>query len=154
MDRIREQRGEVGMAGWVVITVILGSLAAIPFVLMMRSEGAADETAVAQIPKATDVQAETMLTDAIRGAQTAFAEQQTLVGYGPSQAAEFDPQTRYDASPTAETGIVSIRGGSATGVVMVTKGGTGPLCIAMNAGVVSYGHADAASGAQCAGTEW
>ena len=91
---------------------------------------------------------------AVQGAKVYFAEQGTMAGYGPAQSAAFDPSIPVDASPTATSGHVSIRGVDATSAVFVTKGGAGPLCIGLTGGVLSFGRADAASAAQCTGTAW
>ncbi len=152
--RFRGEAGELSMIGWVVILVVVGAFAAVPYVFLSRKEVDSAQTGIDAIGRTNDVSAELSLKNALVGAQTWYAEQGTLLGYGVAQAAQFDPQARFDAAGLATTGSVSVRGLGPATVVFVTKGGTGPLCAALNAGSVTYGKVDAASAAQCAGTGW
>lgn len=142
------------MVGWIVALVVLGALVAVPYVYLGRSDVTQVQQGVVAAAQAEDVQAETLLTTAAQGAQVFFVEQGSMAGYGPTQASAFDPQTPFDTSPTATPGHVSIRGADATSVVLVTRGGSGPLCVGLTAGVVSFGRVDAASAAQCTGAAW
>lgn len=157
MNERIDRRGQRGGANIVVVVVVLalvGAAVAATFVLMGRQETGAAQTALDLVPKADDASAEVMLNSALTGAQTWWAENGTMVGYGPAAAAEFEPDVRFDAAPVAQTQQVSIRGADATSVVLVTRGGTGALCLGLTDGVVSYGRADAASAAQCVGSSW
>lgn len=144
----------MSLVGWVVILVVVGALVAVPYVFMMRGETDGAKTAVDAASRASDVGAETTLTDALRVAQTWYATNGSLQGFGPAQAATEEPQTPWDASPTAEVGHVSIRGADASSVVLVTMGSSGPLCVSLSSGRAGYGHVDAANASQCAGVSW
>jgi hypothetical protein len=152
--RLGEQRGELGVIGWVVVLAVVGALVAIPYVFMTKQEANDAQTAVGAASRASDVAAETSLTDAIRVPQTLFVSDGSLTGFSPQQAAAEEPQIRWGSTPTAVAGTISIRGADASSVALVTLGATGPLCIAFDGGVVTYGHADAANASECAGTSW
>jgi hypothetical protein len=152
--RFRGERGELSLVGWAVVLFVVGSLVAIPYVFMTRKEAETAQTGIDAIGRANDTSAQLSLKNALVGAQTWYAEQGTLMGYGVAQATQFDPQARFDASGVATAGSVSIRGVGPATVVFVTKGGAGPLCAALNAGSVTYGNVDAASATQCSGTGW
>lgn len=151
---VRGERGELSLVGWGVVLVVVGVLVAIPYTLLGRHEADTAEQGIQAIGKANDVSAEASLTNAMQGAKVWLAEQGSLVGYGVTQATDFDPQTKYDTSATAEAGVVSIRGATPTSIVLVTKGGTGALCAALTDGAVTYGRVDAGSATQCTGTGW
>ena len=151
---IHDERGQLGMVGWIVALAVVGALVAIPYVFIGRSEVQQAQQGIGAAAKATDAQAEVLLMDAAQGAKIYFTEQGSMAGYGAAQATTFDPSTPVDSSPTATSGTVSIRGADATSVVLVTKGGAGPLCIGLTGGALSFGRVDAASAAQCTGTAW
>lgn len=142
------------MVGWIVAFVVLGAVVAVPYVYLGRSEVKQAQQGLGAVSQANDAQAETLLMTAVQGAQVFFTEQGSLAGYGPAQVTAFDTSTPVDASSTATVGRVSIRGADATSVVLVTKGGSGPLCVGLTAGVLSFGHIDAPNAAQCTGTAW
>ena len=142
------------MVGWIVAVVVVGALVAVPYVYLGRSDVKQAQQGLDAASQANDAQAETLLMSAAQGANVYFAEHSSMVGYGPAQSAAFDPTIPVDTSPTATTGKVSIRGADATSAVFVTKGGSGPLCIGLNAGVMSFGRVDAANAARCTGTAW
>ncbi len=110
---MRGERGELSLVGWGVVLVVVGVLVAIPYTLLGRHEADTAEQGIQAIGQANDVSAEASLTNALQGAKVWLAEQGSLVGYGVTQATDFDPQTKYDASATAEAGVVSIRGADA-----------------------------------------
>ena len=151
---VRSERGELSLVGWGVVLVVVGVLVAILYTLLGRNQADTAEQGITAIGQANDVSAESSLTNALQGAKVWLAEQGSLVGYGVTQATDFDPQTKYDTSATAEAGVVSIRGASPTSIVLVTKGGTGALCAALTNGAVTYGRVDAGSATQCSGTGW
>lgn len=139
--------------GWAVILVVVGALVAIPYVYLTRQEAGGAQTALAVADQANDVAAESALTTAAAVAQSWLATNASLQGFGPAQASTEEPSIAWDAA-AAQAGHVSIRGADAASVVLVTQGAAGPLCIAVNGGVLTYGHADAANAAQCAGRAW
>ena len=153
-NRFWGERGELSAVGWIVILFVVGSLVAIPYVFMARKEADTAQTGIDAIGQANDASAQLALKNALVGAQTWYAEQGTLTGYGVAQATQFDPQATFDDAGVATAGHVSIRGVGPATVVFVTKGGTGPICAALNAGSVTYGNVDAASANQCSGTGW
>jgi hypothetical protein len=142
------------MAGWIVALVVLGALVAVPYVFLMRSDVDQAKQGLGAVAQANDAQAETLLMNAAQAATVFFAEQGSMAGYGPTQAFAFDPQTPFDTSSTAAPGRVSIRGADATSAVFVTKGGSGPLCVGLTAGLLTFGRVDAANAAQCPGAAW
>jgi hypothetical protein len=152
--RLRDECGQLGMVGWIVALLILGALVAVPYVFLMRSDVQQAQQGLGAAAQATDAQAETLLMNVAQGAKVYFAEQGSMAGYGAAQASTFDPSMPVDSSPVATSGTVSIRGADATSVVLVTKGGAGPLCIGITGGALTYGRVDAASAAQCTGTAW
>jgi hypothetical protein len=153
-NRFRSEHGALSLIGWVVVLFVVGSLVAIPYVFMARQEADTAQTGIDAVGQANDASAQLSLKNALVGAQTWYAEQGTLTGYGVTQAIQFDPQAKFDAAGVATAGSISIRGVGPATIVFVTKGGTGPLCAAMTAGSVTYGTVDAASADQCSGTGW
>jgi hypothetical protein len=151
---LRDQRGEFGTLGWVITLVVVGALVAIPYVFMTKQEANDAQTAVGAASQASDVATESTLTDAIHVVQSLFVADGTLEGLTPAQAAAEEPQVPWGNASPASPSVVSIRGADATSVALVTMGATGPLCIAFSNGAVTYGHADAANAAQCAGAGW
>ena len=163
------ERGEIGL--WVVVAmaVVAGLAWTVPMVFLGREEvdnaatltGGADsqdpgeassgEAPVDPIGKANDIQAQAMLSTAIQSTQVYFAENGSYQGFDATVARQYDASTTYASGPAA-VGVVSVRGVTATTVVMVTatKGG-GYLCAAAESNAVTYGRADVQSSAQCSG---
>ena len=148
-----QERGELSLTGWAVVFVVVAICVWVPYSLISRHHKPAPDQNVEAIDKATDTSAEVTLTDAVEVAQTWYATNASLAGFTPAAATAQEPDTHWGASPTAEAGKVSIRGATTDSVVLVTKG-AGPLCIAINGGRVTYGHVDAVSATQCAGSGW
>jgi hypothetical protein len=151
---IADEHGQFGMVGWIIAVVVAGALVAVPYVFLGRTEVKQAQQGIGAAAQATDASAETLLMNAAQGAKVYFAEQGSMTGYGPAQSTAFDPSIPVDASPVATSGHVSIRGADATSAVFVTKGGSGPLCIGLTGGVLSFGRVDASNAAQCTGTAW
>jgi hypothetical protein len=116
-----------------------------------EGHGSSGEAPADPIGKANDVEAQAMLSTAIRSTQAYFAENGSYQGFDASVAGQYDTSTTYTTGP-ATVGVVSVRGVTPTTVVMVTatKGG-GVLCAAAGASGVTYGREDAQSAAQCSG---
>jgi hypothetical protein len=152
--RLNDERGQLGMIGWIVTLAVVGALVAVPYVFLGRGEVEQAQRGLAVVQQGNDASAEALLTTAYQGAKVYFAEQGTLAGYGPTQASAFDPQTRFDMSLTATSGVVCIRGADATSVVLVTRGGSGPLCVGLSGDALSFGHVDAANAGLCTGAAW
>ncbi len=103
------------------------------------------------IGMANDTRAQAGLNDAVRVAQVYFAEHGTFEGFGPLVGSGYAPTLTFTSGP-AEPGVVSIRGLSATTIVLVTATeGGGYLCAAAESEVVSFGRSDALAPAECAG---
>ncbi len=152
--RIRSDRG--GTTFWVVLGAVLvaGVLLAIPIVMMTRQESGVALQANASNPssavgQAEDVQAQVLLQTAIGGAKVYFAENGTFQGYAEA-AGQLEPSISYTTGPAAQ-GLVSIRGVTATTVVLVTETQAGFLCAAANQDIVTFGRADASSPSGCQG---
>jgi hypothetical protein len=154
MEHRRSERGELSLTGWAGVFVVVAILVWVPYMMLTRHRPPPVDQNIAAIDRAEDTSAEVTLTDAVEVAQTWYASNGTLQGFTPAVATAQEPDTHWDASPTAESGAISIHGADATSVVLVTKG-AGPLCIAVNAtGTVTYGHVDASSAAECTGAAW
>lgn len=134
----------------VVVALVAGLIAAVPFALLSRGESQRGRQAIDVANQASDVQAEALLQSALAASSTYLAENGTLLGFGPQIAAAYDPAVLYTTGQ-ATAGTVSIRGVTAAGVVFVTRGGAGVLCAAQDATSVSYGRQDAQMAAACAG---
>lgn len=103
------------------------------------------------IGRAVDVQAQAQLNGSIRAAQVYFAENGSYEGFGPAVAAEFAPNVTFTAT-SAAPGVVSIRGVTASSVVLVTSSEAGAyLCAAAEMDLVTFGRANAQTPAQCTG---
>jgi hypothetical protein len=151
---LRSERGEMGYLGWAIALVVVGVMIAVPYVWMGRQDVKDAQQGLQAVDQARDTQAETLLTSAAEGAREYVAEHGSMAGYGPAASQAFDPSIPVNASPTASQGTVSIRGADATSVVLVTKGGSGPLCLGVSDAASTYGRVDAASAAQCTGSAW
>ena len=100
--------------------------------------------------RAKDLQAQSLLNGAIRVAQVWYAENGTFSGFGPAEAAEYDPSI-YFTSGLAAPGTVTMRV-TPDEVVMVTMSeGGGYLCAAANLDFVTTGRADAVRAQDCHG---
>ena len=137
---------------WAIVAII-AVLGAAPFVWMAKAHTDSAQQAVGAIDTANDAAAKVLLTNAIRSAQVYFAENGSLAGFGPAAASSFDPSVVYTTGPAVKD-QVSIRGVTDTSAVFVSLGGSGPLCVAMNGDVVTYGSADASAASRCAGASW
>src|SRR5262245_7568874 len=168
----RSDHGYVGIRLLVVLGVLVALVWAVPFVLLDRGGGepaSADATAptspatepvattgkpdVATQPigAAEDVQAQSTLTQAIRGAQSYFAENGSFEGYGPDAARAFEPAIAYSAGAAAP-GMVSMVV-TPTSVVLVTEVDRdgGYLCAAADGDLLTFGRTNASTADQCSG---
>lgn len=146
--RARLQAGQVSVATVVMVVLILG-LAAVPFVLMMRSQVDSGKKATGALEQANEATARLDLTNAARAAQVYLAENGTLVGFQ-AAAPALEPGVTFNSSTVAVAGEVSIRAVTDAGLVLVTNSGSGALCAVVGYASVTYGHGDAASPAACA----
>jgi hypothetical protein len=134
----------VGLCGVLVIAAIVGFMT-----LVHRggdSIGAANQTAIAQIGTAQDVQAQLTAQQAISVAQQLFAEQGSFAGIDAAAMKRFEPEFAYTASASTGPDVVSVSP-SAQGVGIAVRSASGTCFYAFEAGnTVRYG-----SGATCTG---
>ena len=163
------ERGEIALRLVVVMGLVAGVIWAVPMVLFQRqaadyvgdvTEGAQDgpaategggEAAPGPISQANDAMAQATMNDAIRVPQVYYAENGTFEGFSAQVAAQFAPTVNFTGGPPAP-GVVSIRGLTATTVVLVTSlepGGS--LCAAAEGDLVTFGRTNASTSAQCTG---
>ena len=167
----RSERGDVGIRLLVGLGVVVALVWAVPFVLLDGGDDPTPTAATAPMEPATDatgstgkpdvathpigaaedVQAQSTLTEAVRGAQSYFAENGSFEGFGPDAAKAFDPSIVYTAGAAAP-GMVSMVV-TPTSVVLVTEvdRGGGYLCAAANGDVVTFGRSNASTADQCSG---
>jgi len=164
------ERGELGLRVVIVMAFVAAVAWTVPMVFFGRQAtdnaavltGASDsqdpesgtfagQAPVDPIGKANDISAQATLNIALGSTQVYFAENGTYQGFDAQVAGQYDPSVTYTSGPAAP-GVVSVRGVTATTVVMVTatEGGS-YLCAAAQADVVTFGRADAQSPAQCSG---
>jgi hypothetical protein len=103
------------------------------------------------IREANDLQAQSMLNEAIRVAQVYYAENGTFDGFGPDAAATYDPSIVYTQGAVT-TDMVTMYVSSTT-VVLVTlvELNGGYLCAAAMGDIVTFGRTDATMPADCQG---
>ncbi len=150
----RSDRGESWVV-WIAAAVLIAGLAAaVPFVMAGRSQVQDAKSGVGTLGEAQDTSVKATLENAIRSAEYFYAENGTFVGFDAATAASFDPSVVYNTSPAAVAGQVSIRGVTATTVVLAERSESGAvLCIAATGEVVTRGRVDAAWAPACAG-DW
>jgi hypothetical protein len=167
--RRNSERGDLSLWLIAVMAIVVGLVWAVPMVFLGHEE--ASRTAdlvgatgshpasgprqtgaapVDPIGKTNDVGAQADLNNAVQVAQMYFAENGSYTGFTPQAAAGIEPTITFTAGPAA-SGTVSIRGVTATSVVLVTATARGPLCAAAESSAVSFGRTDAQSPAQCTG---
>ena len=103
------------------------------------------------IREANDLQAQSMLNEAIRVGQVYYAENGTFDGFGPDAAAAYDPSIVYTQG-TVTTDMVTMYVSSTT-VVLVTmvELNGGYLCAAAMSDIVTFGRTNATMPADCQG---
>jgi hypothetical protein len=168
----RSERGYVSVRLLILLGVVVALVWAVPFVLPDR--GGVDPAAAGATPPASpaaeptgstgkpdvathpigaaeDVQEQSTLSEAIRGAQAYFAENGTFQGYGPDIAEAFEPSIVYTAGAAAP-GMVSMTV-TPSSVVLVTEvdRGGGCLCAAASGDLVSFGRSNASAVDECSG---
>ena len=165
---IDSERGELGLRVVIAMALVAATAWTVPMVFFGRqaTEHAAVLTGASEDPgtgvsggqapvdpigKASDIQAQAILSNAIRSAQVSFAENGTYQGFDAAVAGQYDPSTTYTSGPAA-VGVVSVRGVTPTTVVMVTATQDGTfLCVAAEAEVVTFGRGDAQAPSRCSG---
>lgn len=149
---LRSERGTGNVV--TITTIVVAAALAIGFPLWMLTRGAerTAETAGAGVDRAEDLRADALLVGAISVAQSHYASSGSFEGFTPQAAAQLDPSFTWNADPVASPGAVSIRGAGASSLVLVTRGGSEPLCLATESGQIWKGTTDARSPAECTGT--
>lgn len=149
-DRGRIERGEIHFSLVLIGALVAGLIAAVPFMLMGRQQVENADRALDVVDSAQGVQARAALDQAMRASQTYFAENGSYEGLTPQTLQEYG--IAGATSGPAAPGQVSLRGVSATSVVLVSAdGGGGYMCAAANGTTVVWGSQDAATAADCTG---
>jgi len=177
---VGSERGFVGIRVLVVLGSVVALVWVVPFVFLKGtttpSAGAMGATAPGEpagatsgaisdatgatltgdpvsdpIREANDLQAQSMLNEAIRVAQVYYAENGTFDGFGPDAAAAYDPSIVYTQG-TVTTDMVTMYVSSTT-VVLVTlvELNGGYLCAAAMGDIVTFGRTNATMPADCQG---
>jgi hypothetical protein len=102
------------------------------------------------IARANDLAAQSSLSAAIRVVQVYYAENGTYQGFDPATAARYDPSIVYTQGAPAP-GTVAIRVTPSSVVLVMLVDGSGYLCAAAGADVVTFGRANAPSPDRCTG---
>jgi hypothetical protein len=149
----RPTRTSPGSRTLALVVVLCGALvlaAIVGFMTLVHrggeAIGAANETAVAQIGTAQDVQAQLTAQQALSVAQQLFAEQGSFAEIDAAAMKRFEPGFAYTASASTGPDVVSVAP-SAQGVGIAVRSASGTCFYAFEAGSsVRYG-----SGATCTG---
>jgi hypothetical protein len=106
------------------------------------------------VDQAYDLEAQSLLNDAVRVALVYHAEKGSFQGFGPDVAVGYDPSIVYSqGSPIANMVFMTV---TSTTVVLVTivdglDGAGGHLCAAVDQDVVTFGRVNATMLSQCRG---
>lgn len=103
------------------------------------------------IREANDVQAQSMLNEAIRVAQVYYAENGTFDGFGPDAAAQYDPSIVYTQGVAAPNTVAMSVSSTTVVLVTVVELNGGYLCAAAMGDIVTFGRTNAAMPADCQG---
>jgi hypothetical protein len=103
------------------------------------------------IGQANDLQAQSMLNNAIRVAQVYYAETGSFQGLTPEAAAEYDPSIVYTQGVAVPDMVAMVVTPSTVVLLTVVDGGGGYLCVAANADVITFGRVNALTPEQCQG---
>jgi hypothetical protein len=169
--------GFVSVRGLVLLALVVAAVWVMPLVLLQstRTQPAAagstavGPTAIAQPPGATgdsgaigdpvsdpigeanDVRAQAMLNQAIRVSQVYYAEHGSFEGFGPDEAAAYDPSVVYGrGAPAADTVAMAVSPTTVVFVTVVDPNG-GYLCAAAMGDSVTFGRTNATMPAECQG---
>jgi hypothetical protein len=103
------------------------------------------------IGEANDVRAQAMLSQAIRVSQVYYAEHGSFEGFGPDEAAAYDPSVVYGrGAPAADMVAMSVSPTTVVFVTVVDPSG-GYLCAAAMGDNVTFGRTYATMPAECQG---
>ncbi|MEX2420376.1 MAG: hypothetical protein WD670_01020, partial [Actinomycetota bacterium] len=103
------------------------------------------------IGQANDLQAQSMLNNAIRVAQVYHAETGSFQGLTPEVAAGYDPSIVYTQGVAVPNMVAMVVTPSTVVLLTVVDGGGGYLCVAANADIITFGRVNATTPEQCQG---
>lgn len=103
------------------------------------------------IGQANDLQAQSMLNNAIRVAQVYYAETGSFQGLTPEVAAEYDPSIVYTQGVAVPDMVAMVVTPTTVVLLTVVDGGGGYLCTAANADTITFGRVNATTPEQCQG---
>ncbi|HET8526165.1 MAG TPA: hypothetical protein VFM81_05950 [Actinomycetota bacterium] len=171
------ERGYVSVRGLVLLGIVVAAVWVLPLVLLQvtRTEpSAAGATAVGgtatgepagatgdsgatgdpvsdPIIEANDARAQAMLSQAIRVSQVYYAEHGSFEGFGPDEAATYDPSVVYGrGAPAADMVAMSVSPTTVVFVTVVDPSG-GYLCAAAMGDNITFGRTYATMPAECQG---
>lgn len=146
---LRSDRGSGNTVTIATILVIAALALGFPVWVLTRGADQTARTAATGLEQAKGVRADALLIGAAGVAHSYLASNGSFEGFSPAAAGQLDPAFAWNADPTASPGAVSIRGVTATSLVLVTQGSGRPLCLAIESGSTWRGATDAASAADC-----
>ena len=165
------ERGCVSVRGLVLLGLVVAAVWVMPLILLQsrRTEPAAagptsvGPTSIPQLAGATgdpvsdpigeanDVRAQAMLNQAIRVSQVYYAEHGSFDGFGPDEAAAYDPSIVYGhGAPAADMVAMSVSPTTVVFVTVVDPDG-GYLCAAAMGDNLTFGRTYATMPAECQG---
>ena len=113
--------------------------------------GATGDPVSDPIGQANDVRAQAMLSQAIRVSQVYYAEHGSFEGFGPDEAAAFDPSVVYGrGAPAADVVSMSVSPTTVVFVTVVEPSGA-YLCAAAMGDNITFGRTYATMPAECQG---
>lgn len=173
------EQGYVSVRGLVLLGLVVAAVWVMPLVLLQSTKtepaaagptavgataigepagatGATGATSAADpvsdpIGEANDMRAQAMLSQAIRVSQVYYAEHGSFEGFGPDDAAAYDPSVVYGrGAPAADMVAMSVSPTTVVFVTVVDPSG-GYLCAAAMGDNVTFGRTYATMPAECQG---
>jgi hypothetical protein len=137
----------------ITVAVLCGALvlaAIVGFMMLMHNGGeqaaSADQTAIAQIGAAKDVQAQLTANEAVTAVQQLYAEQGSFQGVDPAGLKQFEPSFTYTSGASTGPNDVSVAAAPG-GVGVAVMSGSGTCYFAFDTGSgIRYG-----TGSPCTG---
>jgi hypothetical protein len=176
---VGSEQGYVSVRGLVLLGLVVAAVWVMPLVLLQSTKtepaaagptavgataigepagatGATGATSAADpvsdpIGEANDMRAQAMLSQAIRVSQVYYAEHGSFEGFGPDDAAAYDPSVVYGrGAPAADMVAMSVSPTTVVFVTVVDPSG-GYLCAAAMGDNVTFGRTYATMPAECQG---
>lgn len=137
----------------ITVAVLCGALvvaAIVGFMMLVKSGGeqvaSADQTAIAQVGAAKDVQAQLTANEAVTAVQQLYAEQGSFQGVDPAALKQFEPSFTYTSGASTGPDSVSVAA-TPGGVGVAVMSGSGSCFYAFDTGTgIRYG-----TGSPCTG---